>query len=742
MSDDPQTKGKWTPLLNFRNVLVHATLLPNGKVLHWGRREDPTKDPRKDAEINNLDEQFTNSFLWTPALYPAQPINGQLGTSDTIANQPKYIPFGKDALDTVNLFCSGHSFLSSGDVFVAGGHIEDSRGANSACVFRWEHNTWETKAKMNRGRWYPSVLTLPDGRMLTVSGSDETKNNNPVAEIYDSNNDSWSEVASFQPIDLYPRIHLNPKNGQVFTAGPRPDSWFLQLKEGQGTAMDPVIESNNPGGIFGRWNNANTSRREGSRDYCPSVMYAPGKVMYIGGGNGDGGPTKITEFIDLTQDSPKWDTKTVNMNTERRQFNATILPDGTVLVTGGSRIAGFNEPKSPALTAELMNPSVEPKQWIEMAKEEKSRCYHSIALLLPDGRVLSAGGGEYGGVKADECHTDGQLYEPPYLHKGSVRPTIVSVPSGIEYNRDFDINLGTNVKITKVSWMGLGSVTHCRNMSQSYMTLKIKKQDGTKLSVAAPENPNFSPPGWYMLFALDEANVPSEAKFVSIPPQPTPTLTGQSILSARMVDPSPQIQPTLEKRDVEIASAQTRLAVVVGITPLCPYGLGACWGSAYKGLQEVKDIKIVRPMPHHDDSVAFVYLQQDILPDIDVWRREFEGVVNKSYDMRGIEMTVSGTVTKTKAGINEHLTLAGTSTRPELILAPFQASSQLKWDMQISAAKPITNAEAGAYQELVTTVSDHTAGVEVQVTGTLQKHDADKFSLDVREFKVLDVATS
>jgi len=105
-------------------------------------------------------------------------------------------------------------------------------------------------------------------------------------------------------------------------------------------------------------------------------------------------------------------------------------------------------------------------------------------------------------------------------------------------------------------------------------------------------------------------------------------------------------------------------------------------------------------------------------------------------------MTISGAVTKEKSGTDEQLTLAGTSTRPQLILAPFQAISQLKWDIKANAPKPISDAEAAAYERLAATLAGHPAEVTVQVTATLQKHGADKFSLDVRDFEVLDAASS
>ena len=136
--------------------------------------------------------------------------------------------------------------------------------------------------------------------------------------------------------------------------------------------------------------------------------------------------------------------------------------------------------------------------------------------------------------------------------------------------------------------------------------------------------------------------------------------------------------PPLNKK---IISEQDRPAVVVGLTPVCLCGLGACWGGARDALQGITDVDIVHPVPNQPDSVAFVYLKQDILPDIEVWRREFAKTANASYHLRGIEMTLSGVATKKSDGVSEKVTLAATGTRPEVTLAPFHQSSKLQYDM-------------------------------------------------------------
>jgi galactose oxidase len=139
----------------------------------------------------------------------------------------------------------------------------------------------------------------------------------------------------------------------------------------------------------------------------------------------------------------------------------------------------------------------------------------------------------------------------------------------------------------------------------------------------------------------------------------------------------------------------------------------------------------VRPLPDNTNSLAFVYLQQDSLPDLDEWREEFAEVANGSYVMRGIEVTLTSTV-------NEHLarlTLAGTATRPDLVLAPLQASDKIQWDITTRANVPMTADEQSAFARLSTELATKPAGESVRVTGPLKKNGPD-FFLEVREFEV------
>jgi hypothetical protein len=259
----------------------------------------------------------------------------------------------------------------------------------------------------------------------------------------------------------------------------------------------------------GSWSTIAYTNRTTSRDYGAVVMYRPGRLVTIGG---DEPPSATAEVIDLNSSTPAWK-YFGKMRQPRRQHNATLLPDGKVLVTGGSSACPttgscFDNSSAPVYAAELWDPfATDPTYAFKlMASNTVYRGYHSMALLLPDGRVLSAGG-KIGGKNTAE------IFSPPYLFKGA-RPTIGSAPTTITYKQVFSVATPDAANITKVAFMGLGSVTHSMNSGQSFQTLAFTQGAGV-LNVTAPATPTMTPPGYYMLFILVNG-VPSVAKIVQI----------------------------------------------------------------------------------------------------------------------------------------------------------------------------------------------------------------------------------
>ena len=281
-------------------------------------------------------------------------------------------------------------------------------------------------------------------------------------------------------MDLYPQMFLAP-NGKVFNPGPTGTTRYLDTA-GSGT-----------------W--SFVANRVGPyRDYGSAVMYAPGKVLVMGGGDP---PTNTAEVIDLNQSSPTW-RAVGSMAFARRQLNATLLPDGTVLVTGGTSSPGFNNPAGAVHAAELWNPTTE--QWTTLASSSGiPRVYHSTALLLPDGRVLSMGGNGF---------HETEIYSPPYLFKGA-RPTITSAPASVAYGQSFFVGTPDAAAISKVTMLRLSSVTHAFNMSQHISTLSFSQATGG-LNLVAPSGGTVAPPGPYLLFILNGSGVPSVGRIVQV----------------------------------------------------------------------------------------------------------------------------------------------------------------------------------------------------------------------------------
>jgi galactose oxidase-like protein/Kelch motif protein len=264
-----------------------------------------------------------------------------------------------------------------------------------------------------------------------------------------------------------------------------------------------------------------------NRDYGTAVMYEPGKIMYTGGGGNStwaqtpdprtNQPTAIAEKIDLTAGSPSW-TSAGTMAFRRRHLNSTILPDGTVLITGGTTGGGFVDinPGDAARAAEVWDPKT--NQWHTLASNSVMRVYHSVSLLLPDGTVLhgASGNAMSGGTNPvpvpDEANHE--IFSPPYLFKGA-RPAIASAPATVGYGQIFAVSTPNAAQVTDVRWIRLGSVTHAFDMSQRANTLSFTRTD-TGVSVTAPIKPSLAPPGYYLLFILNRNGVPSVGKIVRV----------------------------------------------------------------------------------------------------------------------------------------------------------------------------------------------------------------------------------
>ena len=715
--ETPDKRGQWGTPFTLLNVGIHAHVLPTGLVAMWGRRDNPQQsldtDPASPLApgLPPAPPATCTPFVWNPA-------NGNM----TQTPQPTL----NDGTTNANLFCSGHAFLPDGRLLVAGGHLADSHGLTQATIYDSAANTWTPTAVMNDGRWYPTAITLPTGSVLVLSGSyfDPTQNqvvNNLVPQIWSDGN--FTGIASMgAAFDLFPRVHA-ASTGIVYLTS-LVQGWSLGTSgEGTWTPLPGVL---NPSGLC---------------DYAPSVLYDVDKVLFAGGGNP---PTANAETIDLSQTQPAW-VKANPMNFPRRQHNGTILPDGTVLVTGGTRGGGapgtaeaFNDldPGQPVHIAELWDPKT--GQWAMLAAENTDRCYHSTAVLLPDATVLSAGGGEFilnegtpqqVANNPQDTHYDAQVFSPPYLFKGP-QPQITSAPDAVNYGGTFEIGTAQPEQIATISLIRLSSVTHSFNAGQRINFLPAQIAGGT-LTATAPPNANVCPPGHYMLFIVNLQGVPSVAKIIQVSaPAAAAAQVREAVQpEAAAVGASAPARPAAQdafalRAAVRAAAGGTR--VVAGITGTCPYGIAACWGGANEALRSLEGVQYVDPIPDGDSSTATVFLADDGLPALDHWDDQFRRTVHQTYELRGVEVTLTGTI----EARNEVFVLAGAGRRPAVELVPLDPGGKIQWDTAAQGPQAADPAEAGAYDTL--TRSAGAVGARpLTVTGPLQQTQA-AYRLQVR----------
>jgi galactose oxidase-like protein len=447
---NPAVEGQWSGVQAWPLMAVHTSLLATGKVLVWG------------ADYNDSSRR-TDCRIWDPV------------TEQFVA---------RVANSRTNLFCAGHSFLPDGRLLVTGGRIGGATGPRDTNIFNPFTNRWSSGASMNAGRWYPNNTTLANGEVLTVAGIiGNGRGTNTLPQVWTTSGRWRSLTRAQRELPSYSFMHLAP-NGRVFYSGPTQTTSYLDTK-----------------GV-GAWTTVASQKFNFRNEGC-SVLYDDGKVLTLGGHDP---PTATAEVIDLNAARPAW-RSVRSMAYARRQGNATLLPDGKVLVTGGSSGSGFSNEGAAVLQAELWDPRTE--TFTRAARQAVPRCYHSTTLLLPDGRVLSAGGEPEG----DE-HRDAEIYYPPYLFRGE-RPVIGGAPASVTYGQSFLVETEDTASIRTVTWLRLGSVTHDFDMDARINRLSFKPAAGG-LAVTAPSNRNLCPPGYYMLFILDGDGVPSVARIIRI----------------------------------------------------------------------------------------------------------------------------------------------------------------------------------------------------------------------------------
>jgi hypothetical protein len=500
--------GEWEPVrYRFSYLPVHVLLLKTGRILAFGGSGND------ELSIDNP--------------HPAE-------TWDPVTGETKILPqkLGGD------IFCAGQVVLGDGRALIAGGTYRYDHtiqgvpappfsGLEQCYLFDPEAEMWTRIEDMANGRWYPTLLQLADDRVIAMAGL--TKGFPWVflreIEIY-SLGEGWKKLEGADRwLPLYPRLHLLP-NGDVFYAGSYNTHYTFPFSM---TAFPTSALDVNKAA----WKSYGLPRRS-EREEGVSVLLPleppdyKARVLLAGGGTTQGREaTAAAEIIDLSVDNPSWQ-QIQPMNFARYYCYAVILPDRSIFVCGGrvgTADMSMGAGGMPAMGGQgqaPMDPSHDPlaildtevfdyatETWKTAAKMTVDRLYHSNAILLPDGRVMACGSNP--ARRTNELRIE--IYHPPYLFRTS-RPTVTKCPDAIGYDSSFQIGTRSEREIGAVALIRPAATTHCVNTEQRYVGLDFLATNSNTITARVPGNKNLAPPGYYMLFVVNEDGVPSVGEFV------------------------------------------------------------------------------------------------------------------------------------------------------------------------------------------------------------------------------------
>jgi hypothetical protein len=505
LAESPAVHGQWEVLPFDSEVLaIHAAMLHTGKVLFFSGSGNNTARVA-DPTFGNVADGMYTSVVWDPQA-PA----GQNFTHPATIFRHDGRPF--------DFFCGGDTFLSDGRILSAGGTQNynggNDLGQSEAALFDPVAEQWAVAPPMENGRWYPQLLLFPDGHVLTVSGKNETNGDlNPQFEVFDPEDTKWlrhnpPQSPDFRGLPFYAHLFLMA-DGRVFFSGGRMDDPRFQPAGIMAFAPDGTGFQVVPATIDA------TLRNQSSSVLLPPAQDQ--RVMIIGGGPADDrtSATGTTEIVRLDQPNPAYQ-PSMPLSLPRIHLNAVLLPDRTVFVSGGAIIhEETGIPPIARLQSEIYRPAT--GTWQPGAVASVIRMYHSVALLMPDGRVLTASGnpppyGQLAPWQPPQANEEMriEIYSPSYIF-GPARPTIGPVATEWHYGEAVNIS---SPEADTVMWAELirhGVTTHAFDNSQRLVDLPITGRPAGGLIVSAPAAPTLAPPGWYMLFLVSEQQIPSVA---------------------------------------------------------------------------------------------------------------------------------------------------------------------------------------------------------------------------------------
>ena len=517
-------------------LAVHAALLRTNKIFYFGGDQHT-------ASLNT-DGDVDHSRLFDCDTYAVTKVDGLPASAD--------------------LFCAGHAQLPDGRILVAGGTHkwpsglgpgDDPHGHGTRSHFIGSREAWiidpadhqwhstdklltqrpdDTTRDMSRdiertgGYWYPTLMTLPSGKVIAVSGHPrefDTRHNNNTLQRYVPGTSTWEYIgnddcnliprSSGRTLE-YPRMFVLP-DGDVLVAS--------ELEDGSISIWHTGNDAND-------WDMVTTPRsgyRGNPLNHTAVLLpLKPGaykaKVLMIG--------EPIAWILD--PDSAFTWTPTArklidhpdlgDMNPRRANLDAVILPTGEIFVEGGVKY--IRDDDTGVKIAEMFDPEdatdTPVGTWRNLPAAQEVRNYHSVALLLPNGSVWVAGSNFNSATGLNNRNLRIEIFEPWYFCHS--RPSVTFAPERICVGERFIVRTPEAMQTGRVVLIRTGTCTHNFNPDQRYVELEFESSPADRLDVQAPPNTNVAPPGYYLLFVLDRKRVPSVGRFIQICSSSSPSV--------------------------------------------------------------------------------------------------------------------------------------------------------------------------------------------------------------------------
>lgn len=483
---DWPVKGQWSAVIPWvPHIPVSAAVLPDGRLLTFSSNER-TSFPDG--------PQFTYAATWNPTTGAFAEINN-----------PRH-----------DMFCGGLALLEDGRLLVNGGNGMFGTTSFSS-LFDWRTNEWSPAQAMPEGRWYNTSVALPNGEVLTAGGNGGGNGAGTIDQWRDlsgwrrMSGINWASIVKAPvPNSNEPNWHpflLVAPDGRVAHFGPHHDlNWLSPV----GTGSITPAGSSLPGTHYPK--------------QAAWAMYDIGKVLVAGGLQAIDNTSVVKDSytVDLTTNTPVV-ASTAAMTHARAFSNSVILPNGEVMVVGGTNVGAFGSDAGTIYTPEIWNPVT--RQWRTVADAAVPRNYHSLALLLPDGRVWSAGGGLYADSNID--HQDAQIYTPAPLFNANgsaaTRPQITAAPDRIGPGSVFNVNATAGVQY--FSFIRMSSLTHSVSTDLRHFRFPHTVTPAGQYVLTAPASANVITPGYWMLFAVNASGAWSPSRIVQVTNATLPVVT-------------------------------------------------------------------------------------------------------------------------------------------------------------------------------------------------------------------------